>query len=366
MQKMIEKKTGMPARKSEQRGGRAPVKGARVSNQRNAARTSQQRGVNPDDFEQNPLNILRRSFNRFSANRGGIESVRRPEQPQASAPTGPQPTALGPSPQGLGSDRRGSKASVNSSDRAMSTVSLGSREHILKKGYINKKGVINTAWKKRYFILTNRTLYYYDEANGAALEDAPEFSMISVSPKGAIDLAMVVDIERHDKEKEKFSVKTAVRRYKLRAENAKQAEAWTGGIIGAVEHSKKMLHRDQNLRDRRESISSLKADELDTGFSDGLSIGRSSSFGTTSDAPHTPAAVDMYVNWGKFDVAAWLYTIDMGHKYSEHFYQNNVDGKVLEKCVKDKDTLTDIGVEQGDANAILTGIKKLEAEFKRS
>ena len=40
---------------------------------------------------------------------------------------------------------------------------LGDQDSIIKEGYLFKKGHLLTSWKYRYFVLTRRTLSYYED-----------------------------------------------------------------------------------------------------------------------------------------------------------------------------------------------------------
>mmetsp|Transcript_1376 Transcript_1376/g.1523 ORF Transcript_1376/g.1523 Transcript_1376/m.1523 type:complete len:112 (-) Transcript_1376:60-395(-) len=82
------------------------------------------------------------------------------------------------------------------------------------------------------------------------------------------------------------------------------------------------------------------------------------------ESPHTPADVNNYIEWGRFDVAAWLHNLDLGNKYSELFYQNDINGQVLRRVLDDQSTLIDIGVEQADVATILAAVKELEEIYE--
>jgi len=338
VKELLRKNRNLPARKSEKRGITTP--GQQVKD-----------------------NIIRRSFNRMSARRG--DAVKPSPVPVTATGPKPQPMTMGgkaPAPVDL--SRRGSKSSVGGvTERSHSVAGSlgGTREFIIRSGMLSKKGVINTSWKKRFFILTNKTLYYYpDDFN---VPDDIDFHLIDAPPRGKVDVSLIIGVEREPKgAKEKFMVKTPVRGYRLKTEKIKDAEAWIAAITGAADH---MKSREHQVGMRRASVSSLKADELDeldtdTAAPDPTNIAGARSTSTHIVGPHTPAAVDNYINWGRFDVAAWLHTLSLGQKYSELFYQNNIDGKVLEDCVKDKGKLIEIGVDKEDVTAILTGIRKLQ------
>jgi len=361
-------------------------------------RKSQQRGqtmspIHPSPAQQAKENLIRRSIQRMSAKRGvdikkEVQSALGNEA--GSGPTQPQPMGMVPSPMGLG--RRASKNSTGGLTERQPSVSgsIGgsSREYIIRSGLLGKKGVISSSWKKRFFILTNKSLYYYPD--NVIIPDDIDFNLLEVKPRGKIDVDMIIEVERETKDaKEMFQVLTASRGYKLKSEDSKDAEAWIAAITGSADHAKSQHHIGGG---RRESVSSLLADELDaidsvtetavpsSGRRNGSMIaGRRNGSNrprragshiarkpieSEGESPHTPADVNNYIEWGRFDVAAWLHNLDLGNKYSELFYQNDINGQVLRRVLDDQSTLIDIGVEQADVATILAAVKELEEIYE--
>lgn len=275
---------------------------------------------------------------------------------------------------------RGSKARMSSARagrlRSGSTTSVasekGKNEVILHSGYLKKKGVVNVAWKSRYFVLTNKFIYYY--------EKDPEVSnVLEVTARGKIPLVEITGIEKdllsqkEKKEKGKppkkdptrFHVNTATRIYRLQSYNddndlkaaARDADGWIGSIAGAIENCKQMTYKPK----RRESSSSLEwIKDHEKSLDDGINIMIPAPRGGSGVGPNEPARLANWLNWSPFDVAAWLYKVDLSKVYSELFYENKIDGEKLSEITKGD--LSSIGVDSDeDRMKILNAVEELRS-----
>jgi hypothetical protein len=179
--------------------------------------------------------------------------------------------------------------------------SMSGVENLVREGFLFKKGVINLSFRKRYFLLTTRSLLYF--------EDKP--TSPDAVPKGKIDLASVSKVDvRSDEARERFTVYTAARDYHLRAETVAESEAWIAAISGAVE----MEHK--HARPRRRSVSPLDVLKQEHG-----------NFNPEARV-HAPADLREWEKWSAFDVMAWLQKEGInGFK----LYLAGVNGKALSK-----------------------------------
>lgn len=275
---------------------------------------------------------------------------------------------------------RGSKARMSSARgiraRTASTTSLasekGKNEVVLHSGYLKKKGVVNVAWKTRYFVLTNKFIYYYEK-------DPEVANVLDVTAKGKIPLVEIVGIEKdlaNPKEKKdktkpakkdptRFHVNTATRIYRLQSFNeendvkkaARDADGWIGSIAGAIENCKQLTYKPR----RKESSSSLGwIKEHEKSMDEGMNI--SIPHTMSSAGPNEPARLANWLNWSPFDVAAWLYKVDLSKVYSELFYENKVDGEKLSEM--NKEDLSNIGVDsEEDRMKILNAVEELRSEI---
>lgn len=285
-------------------------------------------------------------------------------------------------------DRARSKSSASNISGTFAVSSgmsdyKASSETIIRYGELLKKGVVNASWKKRFFVLTDKHLYYYDD-----VFDVPqEFTQIDIAPKGQIDLSFIDDIkkEKNDQTGATFNIFTPTRTYRLRLEppplTQMQAEmnvnlgrigadAWVAAIAGACENAKQ--HAGYGGPVHKGSFGSFKVDEVDNANMNSSTFMHptkrlidSERFKTKGKSkkgtggPHKPAAIDEYAEWTPFDVSAWLYTVQM-HQYAETFYKQGIDGKALKELTKKEDALN-AGVKEEDVMEFLRGVEELIA-----
>lgn len=163
--------------------------------------------------------------------------------------------------------------------------SSGSRSgdiHLVRSGWMAKKGVVNLAYRKRWFVLTTKTLLYFETEPSETEND---------KPKGEIELASVTKVDvKSNKERERLNIYTPTRTYRLRCDTPAESEAWIAAISGAV-----TIEKQTTLtRPRRGSqtlVESLKH-EGDSFVADAVI--------------HRPADLTRWKNWNAFDVSAWL------------------------------------------------------------
>lgn len=209
----------------------------------------------------------------------------------------------------------------------------------IREGYLRKKGVINTSWKKRYIVLLPHQLAYYDDqpTNPDAL------------PKGYINLASILRCEHHDKDSSQkdfsFDVVTPTRIFRLQAESLADMDAWIASISGTAANEQQMLAS----RKRNVSHAALRTIVQE----DRIKVEDSAKIS------HENAELGQWPSWNAFEVAAWIQTFGMG-RYSADFYNKGISGEKLRTL--DDATLIELGVEEKpDRVKILTNAKKLIA-----
>lgn len=280
-----------------------------------------------------------------------------------------------PKPQALsgGVGARASKAR-NVRNRAGSLTSVSSekskvQESIIHTGYLKKKGVVNVAWKNRFFLLTNKSIYYYEKDPGVPniLEEVAAKGKIPLSEIEAIDK----DVSSKDKKKKdpvRFHINTPSRIYKLQAYNdendtkkaAQETDGWIGAISGAMANYKQTYYNHARRESSASQLEWIKDHEKSITENINISIGGAS---TSSKGPmvgpNEPARLANWLGWSAFDVAAWLYKVDLKQVYSEAFYENEVDGKKLSEITRGD--LKGIGVDdEEDQMKILNAIEQLK------
>jgi len=208
---------------------------------------------------------------------------------------------------------------------------------ILRSGYLKKKGVINTGWKKRWFVLTDKQLAYYD--------DEPEDLDIE-EPKGFITLSLVTKVEHHsDKSKDDFmfDVITPARVYRVQAESISEMEAWIATISGTAANAQQHSRRRGTqgiIRDMTED-SALQGEDISAAFG----------------GPHQPADLRKWELWNAYDVSAWLQTFGMG-KHRKKFYAAGITGAHLKGL--SSESLSQLGVtEKTEQIKILSSVQRL-------
>ena len=131
-------------------------------------------------------------------------------------------------------------------------------EEMIYQGYLSKQGQMNTAWKRRFFVLTNKSLYYFAKQPSC-------YSTKSV--RGAINLLYVTAVTRGESDESGqangeseaclFNIQTPFRTYYLRVDegaNSKDdglqtAVAWITNIGAAAERLASEVSGDDSGRD---------------------------------------------------------------------------------------------------------------------
>lgn len=247
----------------------------------------------------------------------------------------PEPEVLGTERASLADSRRGTHTSMlqntlgrSRSGSSASTASVG--EHsLVRAGFLLKRGLVNQAYKKRWFVLTQKSLMYFDQQPGEA--DAP---------KGVIPLLLVTAVDvKNDGNRDRLNVRTPTRVFRLKADSVAESEAWIAAISGAVEIEKKL----NGSRSRRPSLSVLDALKLDDSVSQDVAI-------------HTPAELNKWDSWSKLDVAGWLTTTVPWQ--APKFFQAGISGSKL--ATLSSADLERIGVKNKDDRlAILKAVSNL-------
>ena len=92
--------------------------------------------------------------------------------------------------------------------------------HIVHEGFLSKRGRLNTAFRKRWFIMTSElVLLYYSRS------EYPGQSKF----KGALNLLDVLEVVINENGKD-FVIHTSSRDWVLRAESKKESESWKRAI----------------------------------------------------------------------------------------------------------------------------------------
>uniref|UniRef100_A0A7S2RNJ2 PH domain-containing protein n=1 Tax=Mucochytrium quahogii TaxID=96639 RepID=A0A7S2RNJ2_9STRA len=176
-------------------------------------------------------------------------------------------------------------------------------ESLVRDGYLMKKGVVNQAYKKRWFVLTTRSLQYY-ESESTSGDNA----------KGVIELISISKVDvKGDNCRERFNVFTPTRVYHLKAASVAESEAWIAAITGAAEMERK--HHGA-WKPRRPSLSPVDSIKLE-----GASF-------NPNTMVHTPAELNKYKLWSAFDVAAWVGTFNM-RRSAALMYKAGITGSDL-------------------------------------
>jgi len=116
-------------------------------------------------------------------------------------------------------------------------VSKGSENHI-QAGFLQKRGVFNRAWRKRYFVLTSHALYYYT--------DLP--TNVGSLLKGRIDLWRIHATDLSTKNNKEFTITMPGRVFHLRAETEDDVDEWLSTVSTTVE-------KEQELRKKADAQS---------------------------------------------------------------------------------------------------------------
>lgn len=269
------------------------------------------------------------------------------------------------------SHQRSRKSSSTSNHSGVQNDSVpgssGRGETIIRYGELLKKGVVTTQWKKRFFVLTEAHLFYYLETF-----DVPqELHQIELEPKGKIELGLVEEVRKDKNNSSVFQIFTPTRTYRLKLEGEGDVarygvSAWVASIRGACENAKQQHLNGVASKMPRGSFSSYKVDEMDQAVINANQykhpakrlIDAETMYSNNRKGPHQPAALDEYEDWTPFDVSAWLYTVHL-QKYSEDFYQQQIDGKALKK-VNTGEEAAKLGVEEDDITKFMAAVQTLK------
>jgi hypothetical protein len=129
-----------------------------------------------------------------------------------------------------------------------------SQEMILKTGYLKKIGGNRKNWKRRFFFLSEKHMYYYESEKIAGKK-----------PLGIVNLAAALSIERSRKFDEGFQIPFGDRLWEFRAESLEESMDWFNAIEGVIRRNRKSNDALQvnnpvfGLSRRRNSVSGPKA-----------------------------------------------------------------------------------------------------------
>ena len=110
-------------------------------------------------------------------------------------------------------------------------------EKSIRNGYLSKRGFFNSAFKRRYFLLTNQHLYYYTD----------DHTSVGATLKGKIDLEVIEGIEDNAGSEHCFSIHTPFRVYCLKATNEGSKREWIKDISKAVEAEKQARREGEKI-----------------------------------------------------------------------------------------------------------------------
>ncbi|GBG33776.1 Cytohesin-2 [Hondaea fermentalgiana] len=217
-------------------------------------------------------------------------------------------------------DRRGTLSGMGGSFSSHHSRERSNSESLVRSGFMMKKGVVNQAYKRRWFVLTTKSLMYFD--------DQPSGTDV---PKGVIPLVIVSQVNVKDAStRERINVVTPTRVYKLKTDSSTDADAWIAAISGAVEIEKKM----NGARSRRSSLSMLDTLRMQDG-----------ELFPADTRIHTPAEISKWESWSKFEVAAYLTTFGMAW-HAPKFFNAGINGAQLRHLASSD--LEAIGVKSRD------------------
>jgi hypothetical protein len=130
-----------------------------------------------------------------------------------------------------------------------------SQEMILKTGYLKKIGGNRKNWKRRFFFLSEKHMYYYESEKIAGKK-----------PLGIVNLAAALSIERSKKFDEGFQIPFGDRLWEFRAESLEESMDWFNAIEGVIRRNRKSNEAQQQVNNpvfglsrRRNSVSGPKA-----------------------------------------------------------------------------------------------------------
>eukprot|EP00924_Labyrinthula_sp_SR-Ha-C_P006125 snap_masked-scaffold_54-processed-gene-0.24-mRNA-1 protein AED:1.00 eAED:1.00 QI:0/-1/0/0/-1/1/1/0/703 len=128
-------------------------------------------------------------------------------------------------------------------------------ESFVKNGFLFKRGRINKSFKRRFFVLTTRRLYYYTDVN----------TNIGAVLKGKIHLKKVQRVESKSSDEQdsklpfEFKLVTARRTYIFKSKGKEEAEEWMGQInTQLVEYQEVQRQERSSFRDFKKSRKSLR------------------------------------------------------------------------------------------------------------
>lgn len=116
---------------------------------------------------------------------------------------------------------------------------------VIKKGWLIKRGKIVTSWKKRYFVLTNLVLYYFDsDKNNAKMKGFLDISQNELCTTSRADLECL--------KTPSFKIKTPNRILFAYSEELKEVESWIEEIQNIFENRKKKKRNlDQDIDENK-------------------------------------------------------------------------------------------------------------------
>lgn len=213
----------------------------------------------------------------------------------------------------------------------------------VREGFLKKKGVVNTAWKKRYIVLLPHQLAYYDEHPTSA----------DAAPKGFIPLGSILKCEHHHHDQSlkdfTFDVTTPTRIFRLQADSLADMDAWVASISGTAANEQQIIAS----RKRNVSHAALRTftEEERLRVDEKMVIS------------HELAELRQWPTWNAFEVAAWVQTFGMG-RWSSELYNAGITGDKFKSL--DDSALTRIGIDdKADRVKILAHVKKLMHGTKR-
>lgn len=339
---------------------------AKMKNNSNVGNSSDVQNSSLSRMQPVPMSMGGRSTTRPKSSKGLSGTMPRVQELGGLATTGRRSSsrlAVGTYPKTIRS-RTSSGTSNHSGMIGDNTQAVLNREMIIRYGELLKKSVVTTQWKKRFFILTEKSLLYYLEPF-----DVPqELHQIDIEPKGHILLNLIEDVRKDKSADGTFQIFTPARTYRLRMEGDDEesryaVSAWVASLKGAYENTKQQ-HQSTN-HFHRGSFSNYKVDEVDEAMLSSNQYKHPAKrlidaevFSPKQNEPHKPAALDEFEDWTPFDVAAWLYTVHL-QEYSEQFYQKKVDGKLLKTLGAEQDA-TELGVKDEDVERFLEAVQALK------
>lgn len=129
-------------------------------------------------------------------------------------------------------------------EEASSLDIVGNSVHHIRSGYMKKRGVFNTLFKRRYFVLTESALYYF---NGDPSD--PQKSL-----KGKIRLTKITKIEGS---KKGLDIHTKYRVFHIKAKDEADQVAWVQSLRESADKAKEKAQNSKRVSEIEDEVRNI-------------------------------------------------------------------------------------------------------------